>query len=618
MKIAISRTAVLTLVLVCGPFAANAAPVLGGPDGHYYEVIVANGIDWGSANTAAMGSSHLGVPGHLATLTSQAENDFVDSLRQPLLGDNETAGGAYISTAKAEAWIGGFQTPGCSPEPGCGWTWVNGEGAIPGANPFVNWHGGEPNDSGNDEDQIVLGRYLDGTWNDSRVANENIGGYIIEYDTVAPVANNDPGNMANSGETIQIDVLANDMLFGQDVTSLNITSPSPNGGTAVVVACVAPATSAFCVNYTSRPGFGQQDSFKYTVNSGDLESNEATVTIDVDGSVSVTPSGDDIVVFGGGSNGVPLLATGEVAQNSAQSSVKCCTVRDSRVRLRTYRNGSKKITHRWRFFDLGKNMGTSLADADCANLPQPPRGDLLIAPHFSVHTEVEGSLDPNDYRFGVCVVETGVSWQGPMHLDVSSEQAVDYPVDCKRTGIENQPLTLGLTTFPEEYNAPLVRPVTVECDPRGVAKWSTWYFVPNAVHLPSLWPSKLYVLGRFLVLDLMLGAMDAEGAVETVFLNDVRTQVRSAWFSLIVPTTPSDAMAQLPTLDDATVAVLTPGPTSASYPGSGSFPNPKGEIASHLMAVRYAVCNELANVDMPTECRLRADVLALLPPLPSP
>jgi hypothetical protein len=157
MKIKIGARAAFASIVTLGPTIASAAPVLlnaGFRDGHYYEVYSQDGISWASASSAAQAKSFEYQPGqfaqgHLATLTSQAEDAFVESLR---------TGGSAVPTP-GEVWVGGFQTA-CSPAPGCGWTWVNGEGAIAGVNgglTYANWQTGEPNDSGLDEKYLAIG-----------------------------------------------------------------------------------------------------------------------------------------------------------------------------------------------------------------------------------------------------------------------------------------------------------------------------------------------------------------------------------------------------------------------------------------------------------------------------
>jgi hypothetical protein len=180
MKTRPSRQLSLTLALALLPFAASAAdPVLFG--GHFYEVVKHNNISWSDAKAAAEGKTYLGVQGHLATLTSAAEDDFVNGLR------------VSAGLSRPEAWIGGSQPAG---ELGAGdnWSWVNGEGAIPGmssASPYANWQTSEPNDNygAGSEQHMALGLGNNPGWNDEGSLG-NIGGYIIEYSTgtSAPVA----------------------------------------------------------------------------------------------------------------------------------------------------------------------------------------------------------------------------------------------------------------------------------------------------------------------------------------------------------------------------------------------------------------------------------------------
>ncbi|HUT47058.1 MAG TPA: right-handed parallel beta-helix repeat-containing protein [Sedimentisphaerales bacterium] len=105
-------------------------PVSMGGNGHSYEVVVVpEGITWVEANSLAEQNG-----GHLATITSQNENDFVFSL----INDRQYWNGS------GGPLLGGYQLPG-SVEPNGGWVWVTGE-------PFVysNWGSGQPNNNGNE------------------------------------------------------------------------------------------------------------------------------------------------------------------------------------------------------------------------------------------------------------------------------------------------------------------------------------------------------------------------------------------------------------------------------------------------------------------------------------
>jgi hypothetical protein len=169
-----------------------SSPVLATPvygplvefDGRQYQVVKHNGISWATANADAEAQTFEGVSGHLATLTSEAEDIFVESLRA----------GAGLS--RPELWVGGFQQS-CVPEAaGCGWQWVNDEGPI--STPQVpllsysNWQDGEPNDNygiGSEQHMAVGLANLPGA-NDESNGN-NIGGYVIEFDTATIVDPNE-------------------------------------------------------------------------------------------------------------------------------------------------------------------------------------------------------------------------------------------------------------------------------------------------------------------------------------------------------------------------------------------------------------------------------------------
>ncbi|EKE05350.1 MAG: hypothetical protein ACD_19C00349G0001, partial [uncultured bacterium] len=74
--------------------------------------------------------------GHLVTITSQVEQDFVTNL--------------IVSGTKPYYWAGGMQLPGSS-EPFGGWTWVTGE-------PFsyTNWRSYQPDNCTNDDKIFVI------------------------------------------------------------------------------------------------------------------------------------------------------------------------------------------------------------------------------------------------------------------------------------------------------------------------------------------------------------------------------------------------------------------------------------------------------------------------------
>ena len=160
----------LALLLCVGGVPAGVADVViwsvaSGGNGHGYEFISAPTLPWADARAAAELHVFEGVAGHLATITSAEENDFI---LNNVLG---TPGPFY--------WIGGAQNP-AGVEPGGGWEWVTGESWG-----YTNWGNysvdPEPNNAFGTED--VLEMRSDGKWNDY-TATAVLEGSIIEYDAL--------------------------------------------------------------------------------------------------------------------------------------------------------------------------------------------------------------------------------------------------------------------------------------------------------------------------------------------------------------------------------------------------------------------------------------------------
>jgi hypothetical protein len=110
--------------------------------------------------------------GHLVTITSATENDFVFHLI-----DDDTYW--YHSYNWRGPWIGAVQPPG-SVEPGDGWTWVTGE---PFA--YTRWDAGQPNNfNGSPENRVHFGnqRSRIPTWNDVRENFEEVVSLVVEWE----------------------------------------------------------------------------------------------------------------------------------------------------------------------------------------------------------------------------------------------------------------------------------------------------------------------------------------------------------------------------------------------------------------------------------------------------
>jgi hypothetical protein len=159
---------------------AQAQPILNPANGHFYEAITADNLDWSVARDDAASLTFNGWTGYLATITSQSEDDFILS--------------NFPQAARDGFWLGGYQIPG-SIEPAGGWAWVTGERWA-----YTNWAPGEPNNRNGLENEDALHftnasdpshNHTPGQWNDLRGTGPDlrfyvVGGYVVEYS--APVA----------------------------------------------------------------------------------------------------------------------------------------------------------------------------------------------------------------------------------------------------------------------------------------------------------------------------------------------------------------------------------------------------------------------------------------------
>ena len=145
----------LAACLLAGPVAAQAGTIW--INGHEYEVVTSEGITWTAAKSAAEADGWS-----LATIGSAEENDFIKSLLSSSLA------------VRSHFWLGATDQDAEGV-----FKWIDG---TPWS--FLDWWGGEPNNSG-DEDFLAMDlRSGAWAWND---APDNVGsifgfarGYVME------------------------------------------------------------------------------------------------------------------------------------------------------------------------------------------------------------------------------------------------------------------------------------------------------------------------------------------------------------------------------------------------------------------------------------------------------
>jgi hypothetical protein len=175
-----------TILLLLIPGWLVAAPVAwlaeDGGNGHLYEVVVAGDGAWPTWFTANDAAVAMG--GYLATITSEAEYDFILSV-SPL---NAFIGG-HLGANTNGPYIGGYQA--LAPEETddqrrAGWSWVTGEPWV-----YVPWGAGEPNNWTGEANQWEGEQYLhirpkEFGWNDIYGTYHELNSFVVEWDTHVP------------------------------------------------------------------------------------------------------------------------------------------------------------------------------------------------------------------------------------------------------------------------------------------------------------------------------------------------------------------------------------------------------------------------------------------------
>ncbi len=208
---------VATVLCLGGGRQAQAQVVYFAGTGHYYEAVAAP-YTWSAARDAAAARSYMGLPGHLVTITSAAEQTFVTS--------------TFPVALSAAYWIGAYQNklaPGFS-EPAGGFHWVTGEPWN-----YTAWNNGEPNNDGGigpSEDFVIFA--ADGFWNDFGTSTTTANGYIVEYEAPRPFFD---VNRDGYADIIFQNSLTNQVsyweMFGTTYNSTVSTSIVPTAGYAL-------------------------------------------------------------------------------------------------------------------------------------------------------------------------------------------------------------------------------------------------------------------------------------------------------------------------------------------------------------------------------------------------
>jgi hypothetical protein len=180
---------------------------------HYYEYVAGN-TTWTNAYTVSSAKSYFGRAGYLATILSEAENNFIWKLMSSDAWFGASDDYGYINTAKGSTvyasqsaaegkwhWVTG-------PEKGQNFSNGNTPSTTLVSGMYHKWAGGEPNGTSEAFGQFYSSN--NGQWND--LANSTLGGYICEYGDM-------PGDLTSSVT-----------IFTRQVTIGNGSSGTISGG----------------------------------------------------------------------------------------------------------------------------------------------------------------------------------------------------------------------------------------------------------------------------------------------------------------------------------------------------------------------------------------------------
>jgi len=353
---------------------------------------------------------------------------------------------------------------------------------------------------------------------------------VTSAGAVADAVDDTAGGRAN--ETINIDVLANDLDLVDNITALTITAPS--NGTAVLNGTLPDAQGNLSIDFVSAIGFAGDATFDYTVTDANASSDTATVTVTVTNQVPVAV--DDI-----SATGVDTPVIVDVLSNDS----------------------------------LGDGPSAAI---DVLPADQPPNGNVVVtnspnavpANIVVTYTPDSGVTGPDTFTYTLTddngdtdtadVTVTTSSALAAVDDSVATEVATEVSIDvlANDANVVNPDFSVDVTTLPAQGVITTGLPVTctlpVDC---------ALSYMPGAGEVGN----DTFV---YEVTD-NLGAMSF--ATVTVFINDIPVAVNDPMMTAIPATATSlDVQANDTGLNDTPVTVtVTGGPANGTaVPDAGS------------------------------------------------
>jgi len=248
MKIKSFLLTIVAVAFVCNPCFADPTDSLvnitkwetseGGND-HTYAILKVT-LNWTEANALVPTLIRDGLPGYLATITSQQENDFILN--------SVIAGAGSQPSSPNQFYLGGVWVGG-------NWTWQSSEPFS-----FVNWAPTEPNNPGTETIIAIWGfgetdyRRPPGTWNDALSDDSSepsaVQWSIVEWgetDTTEAVMSPDPifVAMSHAIPPSYATIYLGNFGGGRSATSVNLSSLIINGSIAPSSTSIIPSHPRF-------------------------------------------------------------------------------------------------------------------------------------------------------------------------------------------------------------------------------------------------------------------------------------------------------------------------------------------------------------------------------------
>jgi hypothetical protein len=293
-------------------------------NGHFYELVDNGGDDWYTAKANAETRTYLGMTGYLATVATQAENDFIAQVlaADAWIGATDeyslinaaTGSSTYIDQWDAEGrwyWVTG-------PEAG---TLFSTENAFPITEPgqYANWNDWEPNDSGGEHFGQIYSSGAYGRWND--LPDWVPLAFVVEYGGMP----GDPSISISATTRIYMNVTDNAVSNAHTVcynaSASDLNGSTPGGGNGNYSYQWIRSTNGAAGTYTAAPGTNSNEDYtpgtltqsswyRRVVTSGSAVDTSSAIQVTVNPAISVTPASTSVACNGGSTGTASVTVSG--------------------------------------------------------------------------------------------------------------------------------------------------------------------------------------------------------------------------------------------------------------------------------------------------------------------